>query len=151
MVSRKSAAKPSPTYPQRLWKQNEDSDRQFVEEWKRWTKETHEFFVKKESIIQWNHDTIQSRSTTEQPEHQAEQTDETKPGLETTADNNQKTATLPRPHIDTHHSLALYLGKTYADDEFDEQLSAQGYIPHTELYSGLWSNVGSLPSQLISS
>jgi hypothetical protein len=23
----------------------------------------------------------------------------------------------------------------------DDQLSAQGYIPHTELYGGLWSNV----------
>lgn len=37
-------------------------------------------------------------------------------------------------------SLALYLGQDSAD-YLDPQLSAQGYIPHTELYSGLWSNV----------
>ena len=28
-----------------------------------------------------------------------------------------------------------------------EQLSAQGYIPHTELYGGLWSNVSLTPPE----
>lgn len=37
-------------------------------------------------------------------------------------------------------SLALYLAQGHAN-YLDPQLSAQGYIPHTELYSGLWSNV----------
>lgn len=33
--------------------------------------------------------------------------------------------------------------ETFKTDEHVEQLSAQGYIPHTELYGGLWSNVRS--------
>ena len=28
-----------------------------------------------------------------------------------------------------------------SDTNCTDQLSAQGYVPHTELYSGLWTNV----------
>lgn len=43
-------------------------------------------------------------------------------------------------HLPTD-SLALYQSKGSTDSLPSPQLSAQGYIPHTELYSGLWSNV----------
>ena len=50
---------------------------------------------------------------------------------------------VPLPHLPPADSIALYLGQGSADSLLDPQLSAQGYIPHTELYSGLWSNVSS--------
>ena len=40
-----------------------------------------------------------------------------------------------------HHQIDPAINQNGLTDTDNEQLSAQGYVPHTELYGGLWSNV----------
>jgi hypothetical protein len=52
----------------------------------------------------------------------------------------------PTPHTFVYPAYQEIPVKSEEDETNPdgEQLSAQGYVPHTELYGGLWSNV-SLP------
>jgi hypothetical protein len=60
-------------------------------------------------------------------------------------DKDQPAIPPPQPapiNLDPIITLGIYLG-THTNPCFNPQLSAQGYVPHTELYTGLWSNVSS--------
>lgn len=143
-MARKSTHQVPPTETQLLWKEfGEDSDKEIILAWKQWTADAVDFLTKKEDITSQIEKPVKTQEDTTQIEDSSDRTEDADTALKD-KDGHQELSVIPAAHIGAATSLALYLRKYHADDDSNAQLSAQGYIPHTELYSGLWSNVSLL-------
>jgi hypothetical protein len=85
-------------------------------------------------------DLIARRDPSEERQPEEEQAKQ-----DTTVDADQATELDEHaPIVPPLLSLGIYLSSAHTNASVNPQLSAQGYVPHTELYTGLWSNVSCL-------
>jgi hypothetical protein len=120
---RKSTTPPEPTLSQRIWKEyspdNEQGSKLAIVRQKR------------DNIIQWRDEVVQQQDDADHTEFEHEAVGDVPVTVSPLAAQLSSAAS---------KSLADY-ARAFRTDYAPVQLSAQGYIPHTELYSGLWSNV----------
>jgi hypothetical protein len=130
-MARKKIKQP-PSVPQHLWKHFAEAQEQDNIAFK--TENNSKTLVtQRQNIIEWTEDTARY------------QHEYIKADIKYDPDTDQIPLLITPGAAQHGHestvSLTHYLHGSSADSSSFIQLSAQGYIPHTELYSGLWSNV----------